>query len=150
MQFTLRSKSVSTYIYLGIKYNVKNWVYYNRHYALPTNLDSTSRGCHLRYRGQVLHYNDVIMSATASQMTGVTTIYLIVCWGDDQRKHQSSASLAFMWGIHLWPVISPHERPVTRKVIPFDDVIMWIVVVRFYAINIQNHNYTAERRRPSH
>ena len=42
----------------------------------------------------------------------------------DQRKHQSSWSLAFVWGIHRWPVNSPHKGPVTRKVFPFDDVIM--------------------------
>ena len=42
----------------------------------------------------------------------------------DQRKHQSSASLAFAWGIHRWPVNSPHKGPVTRKMFPFDEVIM--------------------------
>ena len=47
--------------------------------------------------------------------------------GADQRKHQSSASLAFVWGIHRWPVNSPHKWPVTRKMFPFDDVIVkWI------------------------
>ena len=40
------------------------------------------------------------------------------------RKHQSSASLAFVWGIHRGPVNSPHKWPVTRKMFPFDDVIM--------------------------
>ena len=40
---------------------------------------------------------------------------------------RSSASLAFVWGIHQWPVNSPHKRPVTRKVFPFDDVIMCLV-----------------------
>ena len=44
--------------------------------------------------------------------------------GADQRKHQSSASLAFVRGIHRRPVNSPHKGPVTRKVFPFDDVIM--------------------------
>ena len=42
----------------------------------------------------------------------------------DQRKHQSSASLAFVWGIDRGPVNSPHKWPVTRKMFPFDDVIM--------------------------
>ena len=42
----------------------------------------------------------------------------------DQRKHQSSASLAFVWGIHRRPVNSPHKWTVTRKMFPFDDVIM--------------------------
>ena len=41
------------------------------------------------------------------------------------RKHQSSASLAFVNGIRLWPVDSPHERPVTRKMFPFEVVIMY-------------------------
>ena len=47
------------------------------------------------------------------------------CSGADQRKHQSSASLAFVKGIHRWPVNSPHKGPVTRKMFSFDDVIMW-------------------------
>ena len=40
-------------------------------------------------------------------------------------KHRSSASLAFVRGIHRWPVNSPHKGPVTRKMFPFDDVIMF-------------------------
>ena len=49
-----------------------------------------------------------------------------VCSCADQRKHQSSASLAFVGGIHRWPVNSPHKGPVTRKMFPFDDVIMFV------------------------
>ena len=44
--------------------------------------------------------------------------------GADQRKHQSSASLAFVRGTHRSPVNSPHKGPVTRKMFPFDDVII--------------------------
>ena len=51
-------------------------------------------------------------------------LYSTVYSGADQRKLQSSASLAFVRGIHRWPVNSPHKRPVTRKMFPFDDVIM--------------------------
>ena len=40
-----------------------------------------------------------------------------------KEKHQSSAALAFLRGIHRWPVNSPHKGPVTRKMFPFDDVI---------------------------
>ena len=50
----------------------------------------------------------------------------------DQRKHQSSASLAFVRGIHRGPVNSPHKWPVTRKMFPFDDVIMHPMVTRVY------------------
>ena len=40
------------------------------------------------------------------------------------KKHQSSASLAFVWGIHRGPVNSPHKWPVARKMFPLHDVIM--------------------------
>ena len=50
--------------------------------------------------------------------------YSSVCSDADQRKHQSSASLAFVKRIRRWPVNSPHIGPVTRKTFPFDDVIM--------------------------
>ena len=68
--------------------------------------------------------NDVIMGAVASQITSVSVIYSTVYSGGDQRKHQSSALLAFVRGIHRWPVNSPHKGPVTRKTFPFDDVVM--------------------------
>ena len=70
------------------------------------------------------HYNGVIMSAMASQITGVSIVYSTACLGADQRKHQSSASLAFVRGIHRWAGNSPHKGPVTRKMFPVDDVIM--------------------------
>ena len=51
------------------------------------------------------------------------------CSGMDQSKHQSSASVAFARGIHLWPVDSPHKGPVSRKIFPFDGVIMQGVLI---------------------
>ena len=70
------------------------------------------------------HYNDVTMSAKASQITSLMIVYSTVYSGADQIKHQSSASRAFVRGIHRWPVNSPHKGPVTRKMFPFDDIIM--------------------------
>ena len=70
------------------------------------------------------HYDDVKMGAMASQITSLTIVYSTVYSHRDQRKLQSSVSLAFVWGIHRGPVNSPHKWPVTRKSIPFDDVIM--------------------------
>ena len=60
------------------------------------------------------------MGAMASQITSLTIVYSTVYSGADQSKLQSSASLAFVWGIH------PHKWPVTRKMFQFDDVVMWI------------------------
>ena len=77
------------------------------------------------------HYNDVIMGPAASQITSLTIVYTTVYSGADQRKHQSSVSLAFVWGIHRWPVNSPHKWPVTRKMFPLDDVIMIINISHY-------------------
>ena len=71
-----------------------------------------------------MHYGDVIMGAIAPQITSLTIVYSTVYSDADQRKHQSTASLAFVRGIHRGPVNSPHKWPVTRKMFPFDDVIM--------------------------
>ena len=74
------------------------------------------------------HYSGVIMGAMASQITSLAIVYSTVYSGADQRKHQSSASLAFVQGIHRSPVVSPHKGPVTRKMFSFDDVIMRQVI----------------------
>ena len=74
--------------------------------------------------GTITHNNDVIMSSMVSKITSVSAVYSIVCSGADQIKHQSFTSLAFMGGIHWWPVNSAHKGPVTRKMFLFDDVIM--------------------------
>ena len=64
------------------------------------------------------------MDAMASHITSFTIVYSTVYTGADQRKHQSSASLAFVRGIHRGPVNSLHKWPVRQKMFPFDDVIM--------------------------
>ena len=92
------------------------------------------------------HYNDVIMSAMASQITGLMIVYSAVYSGADQSEHQSSASLAYVRGIHRWPVNSPHKGPVTRKMFPFDDVIMYFenawdkTVVCFSSVKAELHD----------
>ena len=95
------------------------------------------------------HYSDVIMSMMAPQITGVSIVYSTICSGPQQRKYQSSASLAFVRGIHWWPVNSPHKRPVMLKMIPFDDVIMtksqhwyrqWLRLIWWQIIICNNEN----------
>ena len=75
---------------------------------------------HIRF-----HYNNVIMSAMVVQITDTSIVCLTVCSGADQRKHQSSASLAIVRRIHRRPVDSPHKGPVMRRIFWFDDVIMF-------------------------
>ena len=65
------------------------------------------------------------MGTMATQIASLTIVYSTVYSGSDKKKkHQSSVPLAFVQGIHRWPVNSPHKWPVTRKMFPFDDVIM--------------------------
>ena len=64
------------------------------------------------------------MGGIASQITSLIIVYSTVYAGADQRKHQSYASMAFVWEFHRSPVNSPHKWPVTRKMLPFDDVTM--------------------------
>ena len=80
------------------------------------------------------------MGAMVSEITSLTIVYSTIYSGADLRKHQSSASLAFVRGIHRWPVDSPHKGPVTRKNLPFDDVIM------IYNL----HSPEAENNQPNH
>ena len=70
------------------------------------------------------HYSDITMTAMASQITGVSTVCSTVCSGTDKRKHQSSAPKAFVGVIHRWPMDSPHKGSVTRKMFPFDGIII--------------------------
>ena len=70
------------------------------------------------------HYCDVIMGTMVSQITSLAIVYSTFYTNADQIKHQSSASLTFLRGIHRWPVNSPHKWPVTQKIFPFDDVNM--------------------------
>ena len=105
-------------------------VFSHRLFYAPTR--TISSGC-LMLHGDVAdlscqvpvqHYCDAIMGIVASQITSLTIVYTTVYSDADQSKHQSCASLAFVWGIHRGPVNSPHKWPVTRKMFPFDDVIM--------------------------
>ena len=80
----------------------------------------------LARHASIKHYS-IIMSVMASQITSLTIVYSTVYSCTNQRKHQRSASLAFVRGFHQWPVNSPHKGPVTRKMFPFDDVMMKVV-----------------------
>ena len=77
----------------------------------------------------------ITMGAITSLITSLTIVYSTVYSDADQRKHQSSASLAFVRGIHRGPVNPPHKWPVTLKIFPFDDVIM--LLGEFHCVLLQ-------------
>ena len=80
---------------------------------------------HELYNALPDHYSDVIISMMTSWITSLTIVYSTIYSSPNQRKHQSSASVAFVREIHWWPVNSPHKGPVMWKMFPFDYVIMF-------------------------
>ena len=103
----------------------------------------------------LLRYSDVIMSVMVSQIIGVSIVYLTVCSGADQRKQQSSASVAFVRENYRWPMGSPRNGPVTRKMLHLmtsscllysiqygSFVLCWFAVVISMSYIQANGNYT--------
>ena len=88
------------------------------------------------------HHSDVIMNPMASQIISVFIVCSAVCSGANQRKHQIFASLAFVRGIHRSPVNSPHKGPVTRKMFPYDDVILRWITIGFSQCPLVTQNHT--------
>ena len=88
-----------------------------------------------RHNVTLVHYDDVIMSAMASQITSLTIVHSTVYSGTDERKHQSSMSLAFVRGIHRWLVNSPRKGPVMWNMFPFDEVMMVLT------LNVRGSSY---------
>ena len=75
---------------------------------------------HIDNGSESVYYNEVIMGMIASQIASLAIVYSTVNSDAYQRKHQNSASLSFVRGIH-WEH-SPHKWPVSRKMFPCDDV----------------------------
>ena len=85
----------------------------------------TSTGNHYWFRGYHMHYCDVIMDVSIGVSNHQPHGCLLAVYSDAvRRKHQNTASMAFVRGIHRGPVNSTHKCPVTRKMFPFDVVIM--------------------------
>ena len=69
------------------------------------------------------HYNGVIMGAMASKITTRDSL-LNRIFRRRSKKAWKHRVTGLCGGIHRWPVNSTHTWPVTRKMLPFDDVIM--------------------------
>ena len=94
----------------------------------------------------VIHFLNLLQwrhnEPEASQITSITIVYSTVYSRRRSKKASKlRASLAFVWGIHWSPVNSPHKGQVTRKMFPFDDVIMsfvnnycWLSKLKYYHI----------------
>ena len=93
-----------------------------------------------KFKAHTVHCVTMIMGPKASQITSLTINYSTVYSGADQRKLPRSVPLVFPRGIHRCLVNSPHKGPVTRKIIPFDDVAWWytyLAALSLKALRIQ-------------
>ena len=95
-----------------------------------------------------IHYSYVIMDTMVSQIPVVSIVCSTVCSGADQRKYQSSTSLALVRGIHRWPMDSSHKGPVTRKMFPF--YAMRSILRDIYIYIPMFHNIASLTRRQSY
>ena len=79
------------------------------------------------------------MGPMASQITSLTIVYSTIYLGAD-NKNQSSASLAFVRGIHRWQVYSPQKEPVTRKIWNSDQWFTLCIILGMRYISNIYHN----------
>ena len=80
-----------------------------------------------------MHYSDVIkwrLKSPASRLFAQPFVQ-----AHRSKKHRSSVSLAFARGFHRWPVDSHHKKPITWKMLPFDEAILVEhILARFWHI----------------
>ena len=74
------------------------------------------------------------MGATASQITGVSIVYSTVCSGADKKKTAKLCVTGYFCEGN-----SPIIGPVTRKMFPFDDVIVCQVTFRLLESKLYNN-----------
>ena len=89
----------SDWLLVVIKYNTLLQMTHMPNTKVDRELWNTCQYHNITDSSQV-HYDDVTMSLMASQITSLTIVYSTVYSGADQRKLQSSASLAIVRGIH--------------------------------------------------
>ena len=90
------------------------------------------------------HCNDFRIGAMASQITGVSIVWSTVCSGAEQQQQQQKIKAPRHWGESM---DSNNKGPVTRRMLPFDDVIMVITVPADVVQNLSclHHNISAYR-----
>ena len=72
-----------------------------------------------------VHYIDAIMTTMASQITSLAVVYWIVIYAYIKKKISKLRVTGLCAGNSPGPVNSPHKGPVTQKMFPFDDVIIY-------------------------
>ena len=122
-RFSLFQKHSWSYVSIGVSRPTGDNLYPEpkmTHFNKPLPIRVRHALCQPRSANTMPNYGDVIMSVITSQINSLAIVYSTVYSAADQRKHQSSTSLAFVRGIHRGPVNSPHKWPVTRNMFPFD------------------------------
>ena len=121
---------------------LSNWLYFSMVLSISVNMllkfivPRCSNFICVWYSSDENRYSDVLIGAMVSQITSISIVYSTVYSGVDQRKYQSSASTASRWLVN-----SPHKGPVSRKILPFDDLIIWWAVFIWISVKIQFMNF---------
>ena len=126
------------------------------HCIVPHTIDINGRIPHLLYdkmyhwwlvcmNAWQIHYSDVIIDTMVSQITSLAIVCFTVYSGADEIKHHSSASLAFVRGIHRWPLNSQCKGTVTQKMLPFDNVQKFLAKIKQYLRRENKANETQGR-----
>ena len=90
--------------------------------------------------GRACHYSDVIKGTITSQITSLTTAYSTVYSETDEKNQKLRVTGLCAGNSPGRPVNSPHKCPVTRKIFPFDDYIMHVIVdVQYRQIQTNTH-----------
>ena len=113
-------------------------------FTFEWNSQSQVRHCEKTFKISTLQWRHNGRDSVSK--TSLTIAYPTLYSDADQRKHQSSAWIAFVRVIHRWPVNSPHKYPVTRKMFPFEDVIMdfqnsGVIDSIYVCVFIKTHTY---------
>ena len=132
-QHNIHTGIINSNIRLRYITNNDTYAYFNDA-TLGMGIFVISSNVSTKYLHRINHILDNIFSPrTTVSCRSASSHYqnFVVYTAAGQRKHQSSASLASVRGIHRWPVNSPHKGPVTRKMFPFDGVIMYVNQTRW-------------------
>ena len=119
--------------------------YRYHHYSFIFIFKSALRGLTILVFREINHYDDVIMGAMASQISSLPIVHSTIY--SDAKKTSKLCVTGLCAGNSPGTVNSPHKWPVTRKISPFDDVIMWrpwwllMQYFMFQAISSQGNEY---------
>ena len=98
--------------------------YYLQGYLCVYELSLTSLSSAINWDVGSVHFSDVTISAVASQLTGISSVYSTVCSGAHKRKKTITVPRHYCEGNSPVTGGFPSQRTSNAENVPFDDVII--------------------------